>query len=171
MAKNSGRNPRSFSELYPNECSLAVRRRRILEKFWTSGIVQEPPAVTVCGSSRVLCGSSILSSRSIHRHPSHLYSIKGSQITRGCWPTHWPHPTVRANCSEVRSGATPSGGFVWVVVSRMSSPLLLLCLYLYISTCTATGYCAVGVLRRLAVRVRGSGVEARKRASGSGFGV
>ena len=69
------------------EWSLAVRRRRILAKFWTSGIIQEPPAITSCDSSRDFCDSAILSSRSIYRHPFHLHNFKGSQITR------YPHPT------------------------------------------------------------------------------
>ena len=59
------------------------RRRRFLADFGASEIVREPPAVTACGSSRVLRGSTTLSLRSIHRHPFHLPIIKGSQITRG----------------------------------------------------------------------------------------
>ena len=90
MAKNSASNPRSFSELYPNENSLAVRRRRILEKFWTSGTVRKPPAVTVSRSSRDFCRSSILSWRSIHRHPFHLLNLKGSQNRHGPLPAGGP---------------------------------------------------------------------------------
>ena len=49
--------------------------------FWTSGILQEPPAITACSPTRVLCSPATLSSRSIHTHPFHLLSLKGSLIT------------------------------------------------------------------------------------------
>jgi hypothetical protein len=57
-----------------------------LAKCWTSGILQEPPAITACGSTRVLCSPATLSSRSkaVSIHTLSTFSastLKGSPIT------------------------------------------------------------------------------------------
>ena len=61
-----------FHPVVVHASRLVVRRRRLLEKFWTSEIVRKPPAVTATSPSRVFYGPAILSLRSIHWYPSHL---------------------------------------------------------------------------------------------------
>ena len=70
-----------------NDCewSLVVRRRRILAKFWTFGIIQAPPAAETLSSSLGNVPLRILSSRSIHKHPLDHLNLKGSPFT--VWPS------------------------------------------------------------------------------------
>ena len=79
---------------------LVVRRRRLLEKFWTSEIVRKPPAVTVSEATWDFFEATILSLRSIHRHPFNLPIPKDSQITRYPLPAGGPWPELRRASSR-----------------------------------------------------------------------